>query len=68
METARLAAACPSLPAHVQAELAVRRETVTPWWWGLRTLIKVWGGPHACMQACSIVPFSSYLYTPEGTK
>jgi hypothetical protein len=40
-ETAQLAKQRRSLPAHVQAELAVRRETVTPWWWGLRTLIKV---------------------------
>jgi hypothetical protein len=29
------------LPLHVQKELATRSETVTPWWWGLKTLIKV---------------------------
>ena len=29
------------LPAHVLKELATKSETVTPWWWGLRTLIKV---------------------------
>ncbi|KXZ47828.1 hypothetical protein GPECTOR_32g440 [Gonium pectorale] len=28
------------LPAHIQKELAVRSATVTPWWWGLKTLIK----------------------------
>jgi ABC-type multidrug transport system ATPase subunit len=31
------------LPPHVLAELAVKSETVTPWWWGLRTMIKVGG-------------------------
>jgi hypothetical protein len=29
------------LPAHVLKELATKSETVTPWWWGLRTLMKV---------------------------
>eukprot|EP00877_Chromochloris_zofingiensis_P004326 jgi/Chrzof1/13895/Cz08g16130.t1 len=28
------------LPAHVQQELSVKTETVTPWWWGIKTLIK----------------------------
>ncbi|GLC33334.1 hypothetical protein PLESTB_000344800 [Pleodorina starrii] len=28
------------LPEHIQKELAVRSATVTPWWWGLKTLIK----------------------------
>ncbi|KAF6250828.1 P-loop containing nucleoside triphosphate hydrolase protein [Scenedesmus sp. NREL 46B-D3] len=28
------------LPLQVQRELGTRSETVTPWWWGLRTLIK----------------------------
>lgn len=31
------------LPAHVQQELSVKTETVTPWWWGIKTLIKVRG-------------------------
>jgi hypothetical protein len=28
------------LPEHLRAELAVQRETVTPLWWGLKTLVK----------------------------
>ena len=28
------------LPAHLVEELAVQHETVTPWWWGLKTLVK----------------------------
>jgi hypothetical protein len=28
------------LPEHLAAELAVQHETVTPWWWGLKTLVK----------------------------
>ncbi|KAG2450267.1 hypothetical protein HYH02_004778 [Chlamydomonas schloesseri] len=28
------------LPEHIQKELAVRSATVTPWWWGLKTLVK----------------------------
>lgn len=28
------------LPESIQKELAVTSSTVTPWWWGLRTLIK----------------------------
>jgi hypothetical protein len=40
-ETAQLASKHSDLPAHVLKELATKSETVTPWWWGLRTLIKV---------------------------
>lgn len=40
-ETALLASKHSDLPAHVLKELATKSETVTPWWWGLRTLIKV---------------------------
>jgi hypothetical protein len=40
-ETALLASKHTDLPAHVLKELATKSETVTPWWWGLRTLIKV---------------------------
>ncbi|GFR47309.1 hypothetical protein Agub_g8996 [Astrephomene gubernaculifera] len=29
-----------ALPEHIQKELAVRSATVTPWWWGLKTLVK----------------------------
>jgi ATP-binding cassette subfamily G (WHITE) protein 2 len=29
-----------ALPEHLRAELAVQHETVTPWWWGLKTLVK----------------------------
>jgi ATP-binding cassette subfamily G (WHITE) protein 2 len=29
-----------ALPEHLAAELAVQHETVTPWWWGLKTLVK----------------------------
>ncbi|GLI65656.1 hypothetical protein VaNZ11_009256 [Volvox africanus] len=28
------------LPETIQKELAVRSATVTPWWWGLKTLVK----------------------------
>ncbi|EFJ44628.1 hypothetical protein VOLCADRAFT_95021 [Volvox carteri f. nagariensis] len=28
------------LPENIQKELAVRSATVTPWWWGLKTLVK----------------------------
>lgn len=28
------------LPASVQAELAVKHETVNPWWWGIKVLVK----------------------------
>ena len=31
------------LPDHIIKELAVGKATVTPWWWGLITLIKVIG-------------------------
>jgi hypothetical protein len=34
-------------PAHVLKELATKSEIVTPWWWGLRTLIKV-NSQHCC--------------------
>lgn len=40
-DTARLASKHTDLPAHVLKELATKSETVTPWWWGLKTLIKV---------------------------
>ena len=29
------------LPEHIIKELAVNKATVTPWWWGLKTLLKV---------------------------
>eukprot|EP00195_Chlamydomonas_chlamydogama_P009759 CAMPEP_0202901782 /NCGR_PEP_ID=MMETSP1392-20130828/14649_1 /ASSEMBLY_ACC=CAM_ASM_000868 /TAXON_ID=225041 /ORGANISM="Chlamydomonas chlamydogama, Strain SAG 11-48b" /LENGTH=615 /DNA_ID=CAMNT_0049588397 /DNA_START=85 /DNA_END=1932 /DNA_ORIENTATION=+ len=29
-----------ALPEHIQKELAVKSSTVTPWWWGLKTLVK----------------------------
>ncbi len=32
------------LPAHIAAELQTKSATVTPWWWGLKTLIKVGRG------------------------
>eukprot|EP00879_Flechtneria_rotunda_P005742 GHRR01006043.1.p1 GENE.GHRR01006043.1~~GHRR01006043.1.p1 ORF type:complete len:547 (+),score=129.21 GHRR01006043.1:934-2574(+) len=38
--TDALAQMCPDLPTSVQAELVTRHETVTPWWWGLKTLVK----------------------------
>jgi ATP-binding cassette, subfamily G (WHITE), member 2 len=28
------------LPDHIAKELAVKRSTVTPWWWGLKTMVK----------------------------
>ena len=31
------------LPDHIIKELEVARATVTPWWWGLKTLLKVVG-------------------------
>ena len=37
----------PGLPTAddaTRADLAVRRDTVTPFWWGLKTLFKVRGG------------------------
>ncbi|KAG2493535.1 hypothetical protein HYH03_008349 [Edaphochlamys debaryana] len=37
---AYLAESADALPEHIQRELAVRSATVTPWWWGLKTLIK----------------------------
>ncbi len=40
-ETALLASNHTDLPPHVLKELATKSETVTPWWWGLKTLIKV---------------------------
>jgi len=39
-ETALLASKHIDLPPHVLKELATKSETVTPWWWGIRTLIK----------------------------
>lgn len=36
----QLAADHADLPPHVRKELATKSETVTPWWWGLKTLIK----------------------------
>lgn len=43
-DTALLASNHTDLPAHVLKELSTKSETVTPWWWGLETLIKVsWG-------------------------
>ena len=30
-----------NLPSRVHKELQVKSETVTPWWWGLKTMIKV---------------------------
>jgi ABC-type multidrug transport system ATPase subunit len=47
-KVAALEAQKDDLPAHVLAELAVKSETVTPWWWGLRTMIKV-GGLVGCV-------------------
>ena len=32
------------LPDHIIKELQVSKATVTPWWWGLKTLLKVMGG------------------------
>lgn len=29
------------MPEHIQKELNTRSSTVTPWWWGLKTLVKV---------------------------
>ncbi len=29
------------------AEMSVKRATVTPWWWGIKTLLQV-GGPQQC--------------------
>lgn len=40
-ETAVLASKHTDLPPHVLKELATKSATVTPWWWGLKTLIKV---------------------------
>lgn len=40
-QTLQLAADHADLPPHVRKELATKSETVTPWWWGLKTLIKV---------------------------
>jgi hypothetical protein len=40
-DTALLASNHTDLPAHVLKELSTKSETVTPWWWGLKTLIKV---------------------------
>lgn len=40
VETSKLASNHTDLPPHVLKELATKSETVTPWWWGLRTLIK----------------------------
>jgi ATP-binding cassette, subfamily G (WHITE), member 2 len=28
------------VPDHIAKELAVKRSTVTPWWWGLKTIVK----------------------------
>jgi ABC-type multidrug transport system ATPase subunit len=28
------------LPSHLEAELAVQHTTVTPWWWGFKTIVK----------------------------
>ena len=44
-QTALLASKHTDLPPHVLKELATKSETVTPWWWGLKTLIKVNGTP-----------------------
>ena len=35
--------AAPATDEAMRADLAVRRSTVTPFWWGLRTLFKVGG-------------------------
>lgn len=40
VETSKLASNHTDLPPHVLKELATKSATVTPWWWGLRTLIK----------------------------
>jgi hypothetical protein len=40
-QAALLASSHTDLPATMVKELATRSETVTPWWWGLKTLIKV---------------------------
>ncbi len=29
------------VPEHIAKELQTKSATVTPWWWGLKTLIKV---------------------------
>ena len=47
-ETAVLASKHTDLPPHVLKELATKSATVTPWWWGLKTLIKV-----CCMAVCT---------------
>lgn len=40
LDAAMVEAAATPLPKHLQDELAVTRETVTPIWWGLKTLVK----------------------------
>jgi hypothetical protein len=48
------------LPLQVQKELATRSETVTPWWWGLRTLIKV------CCCSCCLLQLFACLTIATG--
>ena len=40
-EALALAQSHANLSPQVQKELATLSETVTPWWWGLKTLVKV---------------------------
>jgi hypothetical protein len=45
-QTALLASNTADIPPSVLRELSTRSGTATPWWWGLRTLVKV----RACVQ------------------
>ena len=40
------------VPPQLLAELAIKRETSNPWYWGVWTLLQVGCCPAACMQAC----------------